>query len=89
MNIRIIKITPATVLKVFDKHNVLQEEIEQALRNGRPRIRTAGAEQYVAIGKAKDRHLTIFFRYDASTKEAEITTAYPSSEKQIKAYKKR
>ncbi len=88
MIIRAIKIEPETLIKIFNKHNVLSEEIYDALNDGKPQFKKVGGNQYIAIGFSKSRYLTIFFRYDGKTKEAEITTAYPSDKSQIKSYKK-
>ena len=86
MIIRAIKIEPETAIKIFDKHNVLQEEIYDVLKNDKPKFKKAGGGQYIAIGSSRNRYLTIFFRLDGN--EAEITTAYPSDKGQIKSYKK-
>ncbi|MBU0629197.1 MAG: hypothetical protein KKC75_08475 [Nanoarchaeota archaeon] len=86
MIIKAIKIEPETIIKIFDKHNVLQEEIFDVLKNDDPRFKKVGGNQYAAIGLSKSRYLTIFFRYDEG--EAEITTAYPSDKNQIRSYKK-
>ncbi len=88
MIVKVVKIEPATAGKIFEKHNVLQEEIHDALKSGNPKFKKAGGNQYVAIALSRDRHITIYFIYGEKTKEAEVTTAYPSSKKQIKAYKK-
>jgi len=88
MRIKVIKIDPATAVKIFDNHNVLSEEIYDVLKNDKPKFKKAGGNQYIAIGFGRNRYLTIFFTYDKKTKEAEITTAYPSAKHQIKTYKK-
>ena len=88
MKIEAIKIQPYTIIKIFEKHNVLQEEVYQVLKEDKPQFRRAGGDQYIVIGLSKNRYVTIFFTYDQSTKEAEIITAYPSDKKQIKAYNK-
>jgi len=88
LRIKVIKITPETALKIFDKHSVLQEEIYEALHDDAPEFRAVGGDQYVAIGLSASRYITIFFRYDSATKEAEITTAYPSPPHQVKSYRK-
>jgi hypothetical protein len=88
LRIKAIKITPETVLKVFDKHSVLQEELYEVLHDDAPEFRSVGGGQYVAIGLSAGRYITVFFRYDEMTKEAEITTAYPSPPSQIKSYKR-
>lgn len=87
MIIKAIKIEPETAIKIFNKHNVLQEEIYDVFVD-EPIYRKVGGNQYLTIGKSKSRYLTIFFYYDKITKEAEITTAYPSDKGQIKFYKK-
>lgn len=88
MDIRAIKIEPSTVIKIFEKHNVLQEEVYQVLKEDKPEFRRVGGEQYIVIGLSKSRYVTLFFIYNEATKEAEITTAYPSDKKQIKTYKR-
>lgn len=86
MIIKAIKIRPEIAVKIFEEHNVLQEEVEDALKNDKPKFRKVGGNQYVAIGLSRNRYITIFFRY--YQKEAEITTAYPSDKGQIKSYKR-
>jgi hypothetical protein len=88
VRINAIKITPETAMKIFEKHSVLQEEIYEMLHDDAPEFRAVGGDQYLAIGLSATRHITVFFRYDDMTKEAEITTAYPSPQSQIKAYKR-
>ncbi len=88
MIIKAIKIEPETAIKIFNKHNVLSEEIYDVLKNDKPKFKKVGGDQYVAIGFSKSRYLTIFFNCDVNTKEAEITTAYPSDKGQIKFYKR-
>ena len=88
MKIKAIKIELKTAIKIFEKHNVLQEEVYHVFKNGKPIFRVVGGDQYLAIGLSPSRYVTIFFGYDKRTKEAEITTAYPSDKAQIKFYKK-
>ncbi|MBS3098150.1 hypothetical protein J4209_05130 [Candidatus Woesearchaeota archaeon] len=88
MIIKAIKIEPETAVKIFENHNVLQEEVYEVFAD-KPKFKKAGGDQYIAIGLSKSRYLTIFFRYDKKTKEAELTTAYPSDKIQIKFYKKK
>lgn len=87
MIIKAIKIEPKTAIKIFKKHNVLQEEIYDVFQSGNPIYRRVGGDQYLAIGLSRSRYLTVFFRYDKKTGEAEITTAYPSDKRQIRFYK--
>jgi hypothetical protein len=88
LRIKAIKITPEAALKIFERHSVLQEELYEMLHDDAPEFRAVGGDQYVAIGLSASRYITIFFRYDEKTKEAEVTTAYPSPPSQIKSYKR-
>ena len=88
MIIKAIKITPEVAIKIYEKHDVQQAEIEDALRNDNSQFWRVGGDQYAAIGLSRSRYVTIYFEYDEKTKEAEITTAYPSSKGQIKSYKR-
>lgn len=88
MIVKVIKIEPDIAIKIFDKHNVLQEEIYDVLKNDKPKFRKVGGNQYGAIGLSRNRYLTLFFEYGHTTKEIDIKTAYPSDEGQIKSYKR-
>ena len=88
MKIKAFTIEPLIAIKIFEKHNVRQEEVYEALKDDKPQFRKVGGDQYVAIGLSKSRYITMFFRYDQKIKEAEIITAYPSDKKQIKSYKR-
>jgi uncharacterized DUF497 family protein len=88
VRIKAIKIQPKTAIKIYEKHNVLQEEIYDVLKNDAPIFRKAAANQYIAVGYSRSRYITIFFHYDNKTKEAEITTAYPSDKGQTQFYKR-
>jgi len=88
MIIKVLKITPEVAIKIFEKHNVLQEEIYDVLKNDKPIFKKAGKNQYIAVGLSRNRYITIFFTYNEKIKEAEITTAYPSDKGQIKSYKR-
>ena len=74
--------------KILEKHSIKGKEIHETLENGAPLFRKVGGNQYVAMGHSKSRYLTVFFKYNQKSKEAEITTAYPSSENQIKFYRR-
>ena len=87
MFVKAVKIEPATAIKIYEKHSVISEEAERVLKGNKTIFKKVAGSQYVAIGLG-DRYLTIFFEYNSKTKEANITTAYPSSRKQIKSYKK-
>ena len=87
MKVEIISLNAETQIKVYEKHNIKAEEIEQVLKGDKPIFRKEGGNQYQAVG-VYNRYITIFFEYDPKTKQATIRTAYPSSKKQIKYYKK-
>ena len=88
MKIKAIKIEVKTTIKIFKKHNVLEKEIYDMLKNDKPLFRKVAGKQYNTIGLSRSRYITIFFRYDENIKEMEITTAYPSDKRQIKFYKR-
>jgi uncharacterized DUF497 family protein len=72
--------------KIFEKHSVEQEEIKDGLLQGKPVVFKTKEERYLTITK-HHRHITIIFTYDQQN--AQIVTAYPSSQWQIKLYKKK
>lgn len=82
-----MKIEPQIVVKIYEKHSVSSEEIERVLKENKTIFKKVAANQYLAIGLG-DRYLTIFFEYNNKTKEANVTTAYRSSRKQIRSYKR-
>ena len=87
MRIDIIRISPYVLRKLYEKHNILAEEIRQVLEKNEPIFKKVGGNQYVAIGRYY-KYLTIFFTYDEKTKQATITTAYASDKKQVRYYKR-
>ena len=87
MRIDIIEIDAETQIKIYEKHGVSTEEIANVLKEDEPIFEKAGGNQIMAIG-LYGRYITIFFEYNEKRKEATITTAYPSSKKQVRHYKK-
>lgn len=87
MRIEIICIDAEIKKKIYEEHSVFAEEIEEVLKEDEAIFKKTGGDQYEAIG-LYNRYLTVYFRYDQDTKQAVITTAYPSNKKQIKHYKK-
>ena len=87
MFVKAVKIEPITGIKIYEKHSVLSDEIERVLKDNKSIFKKVAGSQYLAMGLA-DRYLTIFFEYNNKTKEANVATAYPSSRKQIKSYKR-
>ena len=70
----IVRIDPRVQKKVYEKHNILSEEITLILAEGNPIFKKVGGNQIMAIG-LYNRYLTIFFRYNPKRKQATITTA--------------
>lgn len=64
------------------------EEIENTLLQNKPFFSKAKDGRYVALGKW-NRYITIIFNYGGKNKEADIVTAYPSSDWQIKLYRRK
>ncbi|MBI4140401.1 BrnT family toxin [Candidatus Woesearchaeota archaeon] len=83
MRIVSVVIDKETVFKIYKKHGVKFTEVKSALL-ANPYIVKTKFERYVAIGKAQ-RCLTVVFSFEQGI--AEIITAYPSSDWQIKLYK--
>ena len=84
----------SVIEKLADKHQVSQQEVEEALRN-RPRIRrialgdVAGEDLYAALNQTDDgRYLIVFFIYKPNG-EALIISARDMSPKERKSYGKK
>lgn len=72
--------------KVFTKHGVLREEVEEMLLADEPKyFRTKGG-RYMAIG-LRERYLTAVFENVEGI--AFILTSYPASEWQVKLYRRK
>ena len=71
--------------KVLSKHNVEAGEIINVFIS-KPLVLKTKLDRYIAIGYYH-RYLTIIF--DKKGKNTNIITAYPSSEAQIKLYKRK
>lgn len=69
--------------KIFKKHNVKREEIEQVFFDDPYYFKTWG-NKYYAIGLA-ERYVTVVFKMQKDC--AEIITAYASSRWQTRLYK--
>jgi len=72
--------------KINKKHGIYRKEIEDALFEGKPIFYKAKENKYFAVGH-KEKYITIVFLYQE--KDAVVVTAYPSSEWQIKLYKRK
>jgi len=88
MIINAIKISLKTKIKIYDKHGITMEEIENVLLQNKPYFSKTRLGRYIALGKW-NRYITIIFNYNEKYREAEIVTAYPSSIWQIKLCKRK
>lgn len=88
MIIKAVKISFETKIKIFNKHGITMEEIENVLLEGKPYFAKTKLGRYIALGKW-NRYITIAFDYSEINKEAEIITAYPSSRWQIKLFRRK
>jgi len=86
MRIKKIAIEFDTEEKINKKHGVYRKEIEDALFEGLSIFYRTKDDRYVAIA-SKERYITVIFLYQK--KVATIITAYPSSDWQIKLFKKK
>ena len=75
-------------MKINEKHSISSEEVENVLIKDKAIFNKVGGKQSVAFG-IWNRYITVFFNYDIKSKEASVTTAYPSSKKQIRSYKRK
>lgn len=71
--------------KVLAKHNVKATEIEEVLLQDHLLLKSK-IGRYTAIGHYQ-RYLTIIFEYKNGN--ATVITAYPSSDRQVRYYKKK
>jgi len=85
MRINKVRISVDVERKIYDKHTVSRTELEEALVESAPLFFRAKEQRYLALVK-KQRHLSIIFTFEQGT--ATIVTAYPSSDWQVKLYKR-
>lgn len=88
MIIEKVKISLKTKIKIYEKHGITMDEIKNTLLQNKPYYSKTKDRRYVALGKW-NRIITIVFEYNQKYKEADIVTAYPSSDWQIKLYKRK
>ena len=79
-------VSPDVQEKLLYKHGIGLDELKDSLIYGKPRIFRQEKKTYLAITHHL-RYLTIIFEYTKPA--ANIITAYPSSESQIRRYKKK
>lgn len=68
------------------KHGLKKEEVENALLYGNPKISKDKYGRYLAIAH-HNRYITVIFEY--VNFDAEVITAYQSSDWQIRRYKRK
>ena len=86
MRISKILISAEVQEKIFKKHGIKREEIEEGLLQGNSKCFKTRTNRYLAIAH-KNGYLTIVFGCRNSV--AEILTAYRSSDWQIRLYKRK
>lgn len=84
MWIKSVSISKETVYKIHSKHGIKFSEVKGLLLTN-PYVRKTKFQRFIAIGKTP-RFVTVVFEYANGI--ADIVTAYPSAEWQIKLYKK-
>jgi len=85
LHIRDVFISRRIADKVWEEHGVSADEAVDLLY-GNPTIRRARKGRYMAVGLAAGGYLTVIFEYQRGM--AEIVTAYPSSDWQVRLFKK-
>ncbi len=84
MRIHQVRISERIAEKIQAEHGVFPDEAEEILFSN-PIVRRAKDGRYMAIGLI-DRYLTVIFEFERGT--AEIVTAYPCSDWQVRLYKR-
>ncbi len=84
MRISQVLISEQVAEKIWYKHHILPDEAEEVLFS-KPVIRRARDGRYLAIGLI-DQYVTVIFEYNQG--QATVITAYPSSDWQIRLYKR-
>ena len=85
MRIQDVFISRRIADKIWEEHGVSADEAIDLLY-GDPMIRRAHEGRYMAVDLATGGFLTVIFEYQRGM--AEIVTAYPSSDWQVKLFKK-
>lgn len=86
MHLKDVDLEEAVYEKVFRKHCVWREEIEEALLLDEPKHFKTRAGRYLAIGFT-ERYISVI--YENRNGIAVVITAYPSSQWQIRMYKRK
>lgn len=86
MKIKKVLIVSSVEEKIFKKHGVRRKEIEEGLLTSRSLFYRVRDGKYMALTLGM-RYTTIIFTYTQGI--AEIRTAYPSSDWQIRLYKRK
>ncbi len=84
MLVKEVQIDKKVEYKIYKKHGVIFYEIKNGLLS-KPYVRKTKDGRYLAITKF-NRFITVIFTYEKGI--ADIITAYPSSEWQIKLFKR-
>ncbi len=87
MLIQHVLIEAKTEEKIFKKHGVKRVEVEGALLDDEPKYFRTKDERYMALAKIDGAYITVIFTHAKTF--AIITTAYPSSDWQVRLYKRK
>jgi len=85
MNIKAVVIDKFVKIKIYHKHGIKFKEIKELFLNN-PWVRRTRDNKYMAINLAQ-RYITVVFTYNQGI--ADIITAYPSSNWQIRMFKRK
>ncbi len=85
MIIKEVVIDKKVKIKIYHKHGIRFKEAKEALLN-KPLVRKIRDGKYMAVNLV-ERYITIIFSHENGI--ADIVTAYPSSDWQIKLFKKK
>tara|TARA_Y100000310_G_C20433263_1_gene692507 strand:+ start:546 stop:806 length:261 start_codon:yes stop_codon:yes gene_type:complete len=72
--------------KITYKHGITLDELKTSLLYGKPKVFKLKGEVHVALTHFH-RYITIIFDRDGN--QAKVRTAFPSSEEQIRRYKRK
>jgi uncharacterized DUF497 family protein len=86
MRIRKVLIEESTAEKIFRKHGVRQEEMENGMLEGNPLVFSSRDARFIAFVHY-NRYLTIVFSCKKCV--ASVITAYPSSAWQVRMYRQK
>lgn len=85
MIIKEVVIDKEVKVKIYNKHNIRFREAREVLLN-KPLVKRTRDGKYMAVNRV-ERYITVIFSYHNGI--ADIVTTYPSSDWQIKLFKRK